>query len=151
MQPPIRQGDIPGIQLRHETRLELAPDELWRWISEPELMARWLADSVEAHVDGEPGWLLRGPDGDGGELVEDLRGLVMDGDRLWVARLERLSDNWESATRLTLRVQGTGPSDLSVLQQGFERLNLSRCLTIWELYRRRWRAAFERLTVAASG
>jgi hypothetical protein len=28
-----------------------------------------------------------------------------------------------------------------VLQEGFEHLPLSECLTIWEAYRRRWRKA----------
>ncbi len=151
MQPGIRQGDIPGVQLRHDIRLDLAPEELWLWISDPARLTRWLADSVEVHADGEPGWLLRGRDETGGELVEELRGLTLEPDRLWLARLERLGDDWRSATRLTLRIEGAGPCHLSVLQRDFERLNLTRCLTIWELYRRRWRGAFERLASAASG
>ena len=36
-----------------------------------------------------------------------------------------------------------------MLQQGFEHLPLSRCLTIWEAYRRRWREALARLAERA--
>ena len=38
-------------------------------------------------------------------------------------------------------------TEISVLQKGFAHLPLSDCLTIWETYRRRWRAA---LTTLAS-
>ncbi len=146
MQPPIRQGDIPGVQLRHERRLEISAAELWVWVSEPERLSRWLADSAEAHPDGAPGCRLCSADVEGSEVMEDLRTIARDEGRLWVARFERHGDGWESATWVTLRIVGDEPCGLVVLQQGFERLDLSRCLTIWEFYRRRWRNAFDRLT-----
>ena len=65
---------------------------------------------------------------------------MVDEERRWIALFERVDDDWESATRLTVEILGTGPVELSILQQGFERLSLSRCLTVWEFYRRRWRA-----------
>ena len=36
----------------------------------------------------------------------------------------------------------------TIVQRGFERLSLSRCLSVWELYRRRWRLALVRLAAA---
>jgi hypothetical protein len=145
VQPPIRQGDIPGVQLRHAGRFELGPEALWAWLTEADKLGRWLAASVEPRAGDEPGWLLRDVDEAGVALVEDVLTIAADEGKLWVALLERRDDGWESATRVTLRIEGDGPCELSVLQQGFERLNLSRCLTIWELYRRRWRRSFARL------
>ena len=49
------------------------------------------------------------------------------------------------ATELRLEIVDGEPPGLSVLQRGFERLSLTHCLSVWELYRRRWRAALERL------
>ncbi len=66
--------------------------------------------------------------------------------RRWVLSFERLDDGWETATRLTFELTAVGGGcELSVLQQGFEHLPLSRCLTIWETYRRRWRRALDAL------
>lgn len=143
----IREGDIPGVQLRHEATFDLAPVDLWPWVSEPRLMRRWLAAEVEP-LEAGAGWVLTGLDEEGGELVEEVRGVERRAGRGWSAVFERRDDGWESATRLSLDIVGDGPTALSVVQQGFERLNLSRCLTVWELYRRRWRAAFERLAAA---
>ena len=148
MQHAIRKGDIPGVQLRYEKRFDLPPEELWRWLSEPERMKRWLAAEIEARAGAEEGWVLRDLDEAGGPLVEEMRSLAREGGRRWIAVFERKDDGWESATRLVVEIEGDGPCELSVLQQGFERLNLSRCLTVWEFYRRRWRAAFERLASA---
>lgn len=148
MQQAIRQGDIPGVQLRRERHFDLPPGELWRWLTEPERMKRWLASEIELRSDGEDGWVLRGLDEAGGALIEVTRSVVQDEGRVWEAVFERQEDGWESATRLVLEITGDGPCELSVLQQGFERLNLSRCLTVWEFYRRRWRAALERLASA---
>ncbi|MES1243123.1 MAG: hypothetical protein ABUT39_16040, partial [Acidobacteriota bacterium] len=55
-----------------------------------------------------------------------------------------------AATRLTLRVHAAGSgSEVDILQDGFQRLPLSNCLTIWEAYRRRWRDALARLAEVA--
>ena len=153
MPHPIRQGDIPGVQLRYERQFDLPAERLWRWLTEPDLLRRWLASGVDRDVDGAPGWVLRGTDESGRPLVEAARTLVLDdgvesGKRHWTASFERRDDGWSAATRLSLRITGQRPCELTVLQQGFERLPLSRCLTVWELYRRRWRAAFDRLAAA---
>ena len=47
----IRQGDIPGVQLRRRRLLPVSVDEAWRWVTEADRLERWLADRVEA----EPG------------------------------------------------------------------------------------------------
>ena len=148
MPHPIRQGDIPGVQLRRECELELTADEAWRWLAEPELLRLWLATEVRDRSDDLPGWTLVGEDEMGEELIEDVKSLVSEPPRRWGGALERRGHDWESATRLTLHLHGDGPCELSVVQQGFERLSLSRCLTVWEFYRRRWRLALERLVAA---
>ncbi len=49
---PIREGDIPGIQLRARRRLAVDCAEAWRWLTERDRLERWLADRVE--VDARP-------------------------------------------------------------------------------------------------
>ena len=152
MSYPIRQGDIPGVQLRYEKSFALSVERLWPWLTEPRRMVRWLADRVERHPLDEAGWVWHGVDPSGRPFVEEARRLTVDetaGDRRrWIATFERADDGWESATRLVFELSGDGPCRLAVLQQGFERLSLSRCLTDWELYRKRWRLAFDRLEAA---
>lgn len=148
MRVPIRQGDIPGVQLRQERRLEATRDEVWRWLTEPELLERWLADEAEALEEGLGGWRLSAVDEAGEPLLESGREESVEAGRRWVLVFERRQAGWESATRLVFELQGDAPCTLVVVQQGFERLSLSRCLSVWEFYRRRWRRALERLSTA---
>lgn len=138
----IRQGDIPGVQLRCERSVHLPAAVLWRWLTEPDYMRRWLADEVELDADGlRLSSLLE----DGERLAERGETLAREEGRLWAMAFQRLDDGWETATELRLEVSADEPGRLTVLQRRFERLSLSRCLSVWELYRRRWRAALERL------
>ena len=141
----IRQGDIPGIQLRCDQRFALPPGALWQWVTAADQMGRWLADEVE--VDAE-GVRLTSRAADGSLWVERGRTLALEDDLLWVMAFERLDDGWESATELRLELSRDEPCRLTVFQRGFERLSLSRCLSVWELYRRRWREALDRLASA---
>lgn len=136
----IRQGDIPGVQLRCRQELVAAPPVAWRWLTEPELLAAWAG---RARFEGGPeGVLELDSEDEAGAVRERGRSLELIPPRLWSLAFERLDDGWEAATRLTFELTRRGEgSELSVLQQGFEHLPLSRCLTIWEAYRRRWRAA----------
>lgn len=136
----IRQGDIPGVQLRCRQPLEVPAATAWLWLSEPELLARWAG---RARFEGGLKGALELEPGEEGEPVRE-RGRTLElaaGER-WVLAFERLGDGWQTATRLTFELtrQEDG-CELSVLQEGFEHLPLSRCLTIWEAYRRRWRRA----------
>lgn len=142
MPHPIRQGDIPGVQLRCDVELPAPAVEVWGWLVDESLAGRWLAESVE--IDGDQ-LMLESPCGDGAPLRERGRTLTREDAALWVLAFERLGDGWESATELRFELSGAGPTTLGVVQRGFERLSLSRCLTIWEFYRRRWGAALERL------
>jgi len=142
MTEAIRQGDIPGVQLRRRQALAVSADEAWRWLSEPDRLALWLADKAEV-VEGE---LLLTGEGyrERGRTIESVP------PKLWVFAFERLDSGWSSATRLTLRVHPLASgSEVDVLQDGFQRLPLSSCLTIWETYRRRWRDALSKLAEAA--
>ena len=143
----IRQGDIPGVQLRRRQDLPLAPADAWRWLTDPEKLTHWLAS--EAEVDPGPTGGLRLRTGDPpcrehGKTLE----LVPPG--LWVLSFERLDAGWPTATRLTLRLHtAPGGSQIDILQDGFQRLPLSIGLTVWEAYRLRWREALARLAVVA--
>ncbi len=145
----IRQGDIPGVQLRCRQQLPAPAATAWRWLTEPTLLAAWAG---RARLEGGLEGVLALERQEGGAAVRE-RGRtveVIPGER-WILAFERLDDGWESATRLTFELTATAAGcELSVLQQGFEHLPLSRCLTIWEAYRRRWREALERLAAAVA-
>lgn len=142
MAEAIRQGDIPGVQLRRRQALAVAPEEAWRWLSEPDRLALWLAGQAGT----EEGELRLAGEG----FRERGRTIEIVPPRLWVLAFERLDSGWTSATRLTLRVHSLGSgSEIDVLQDGFQRLPLSTCLTFWETYRRRWRDALSRLAEVA--
>jgi uncharacterized protein YndB with AHSA1/START domain len=145
MAEAIRQGDIPGVQLRCRQALAISPDEAWRWLVEPERLARWLAERAQ---------VVEGPEGDlqlsGGGIRERGRTLEFVPPKLWVLAFEQLDAGWTSATRLTIRIHASPRgSEIDVLQDGFQRLPLSTCLTVWEIYRRRWREALSRLAEVA--
>ncbi|HZF08446.1 MAG TPA: hypothetical protein VFE33_06605 [Thermoanaerobaculia bacterium] len=151
----IRQGDIPGVQLRCRQALPLPPGEVWGWLVENPKLTRWLA--AEAAVEAGPQGSLQlagTEDGETGVWRERGRTLVWTPPGLWVLAFERLDAGWTAATRLTLAVHRepgeAGGSELDVLQHGFQRLPLSLCLTVWEAYRRRWRTALSRLAAAVA-
>ena len=143
----IRQGDIPGVQLRCRQVLSVPAETAWRWLTEPALLARWAG---RARFEGGPEGALELELEAAGEAVRERgRTLELAVAERWALAFERLDDGWETATRLVFELTpGDGGCELSVLQQGFEHLPLSRCLTIWEAYRRRWRRALERLAAA---
>ena len=146
MPEPIRQGDIPGVQLRCRQPLPIDTDTAWSWLTEPERLTRWLASS--ARIDpGPPAVIhLKRVDEDGAQVHELGSTLDRDRPRLWSLAFQQPDAGWPVATRLTFELtpQADG-CQLSVLQEGFEHLPLSDGLTIWEAYRRRWREALTRL------
>ncbi|HWM94798.1 MAG TPA: hypothetical protein VN493_28855 [Thermoanaerobaculia bacterium] len=143
MAEAIRQGDIPGVQLRRRQGLAIPPGEAWLWLSEPDRLALWLAGGADLN---DEELLLTGEG-----FRERGRTIEIVPPKLWVLAFERLDSGWPSATRLTLRVHGTpAGSEVDVLQDGFQRLPLSTCLTVWETYRRRWRDALSRLAEVAA-
>jgi uncharacterized protein YndB with AHSA1/START domain len=145
----IRQGDIPGVQLRYRQRLELSVDAAWRWLTEPALLERWAAQRAEVDL-GDSGSLLLERSGTDGPRLERGDTLEIVPPRRWSLAFRRLDDNWRAATRLTWQLAPIGDGcELDVFQEGFEHLSLSTGLTVWEEYRRRWRAAAERLVSAS--
>jgi len=142
MTEAIRQGDIPGVQLRRRQVLAISAEEAWRWLSEPDRLALWLADLAEV---SEEGLTLTGEG-----FRERGRTIEIVPPKLWVLGFERLDSGWTSATRLMLRVHPLpSGSEVDVLQDGFQRLPLSACLTIWETYRHRWRDSLSKLAEIA--
>ena len=158
MPEAIREGDIPGVQLRRRQRLPVAPQEAWKWLVEPEKLARWLADEAEVELGAAGGLLLRGTsprvDPPPAPWQERGRTVELAPPELWGLLFERLDANWSAPTRLILRLHPLpgvpGGSELDVLQHGFQRLPLSIGLTVWESYRLRWRTALARLAAVVS-
>ncbi len=152
----IREGDIPGVQLRCRQRLALPREEAWTWLVEPAKLARWLADEAEVEAGPAGSLLLKGSgprvDPPPGPWQERGRTVEIAPPELWVLAFERLDAGWTAATRLTLRLHALpGGSELDVLQHGFQRLPLSVGLTVWESYRNRWRTALARLAERVTG
>lgn len=157
----IREGDIPGVQLRCRRWLPVPAEEVWRWLTEAEPLGRWLAGKARVKTGPGGGLELAGQAEDGSALREEAKTLAFEPPRLWVLSFRQPA--WPAATRLTLELTpgetapgetpsrwaaGLGPRavcELSVLQQGFEHLPLSDGLTLWETYRRRWTEALDRL------
>ncbi|HYX25663.1 MAG TPA: SRPBCC domain-containing protein [Thermoanaerobaculia bacterium] len=161
MPEAIREGDIPGVQLRRRQRLALPREEAWTWLAEPAKLARWLADEAEVEAGPAGALLLRGSsprvDPPPAPWRERGRTVEIAPPELWVLAFERLDAGWTAATRLTLRLSSLpgmagvpGGSELDVLQHGFQRLPLSLGLTIWESYRIRWRTALARLAAVTA-
>lgn len=153
MPEAIREGDIPGVQLRRRQRLALPREEAWTWLVEPAKLARWLADEAEVETGPAGSLLLKGSeprvDPPPAPWRERGRTVEIAPPELWVLAFERLDARWSAATRLTLRLHALPDgSELDVLQHGFQRLPLSIGLTIWESYRSRWRTALARLAAA---
>lgn len=147
MSEAIRQGDIPGVQLRCRTRLDLPPARAWAWITEVDKLERWLAIRAQATPDPPSQILLHHEAPDGSVWNEKGETLEVDPPRRWILAFRRVGESWPVATRLTLELsERAGGCELSLLQEGFEHLPLSDCLTIWENYRRFWRTALTKLT-----
>jgi uncharacterized protein YndB with AHSA1/START domain len=144
---PIREGDIPGIQLRARQRLRTDRAETWRWLTDPRRLERWLADRVEVEPGPRGALRLERATTDGTFVVETGKTERFEPSRAWVLAFRQEDRRWEAAsTRLELTVlDAESGCELDVLQAGFHLLSLSACLTIWEEYRRRWRDALARL------
>ena len=142
---PIREGDIPGIQLRVRRRLAASRTEAWRWLTEPQLAQRWLADRVEIEPGPRGRWRLE-YSVDGRAVTETAQTDRFDPARSWVLQFRQEDKRWEASTRLEISLLDDGSGcEVDLLQVGFHLLAMSSSLTIWEEYRRRWRDALERL------
>ncbi len=143
---PIREGDIPGVQLRRDVIVGADLAEVWRSWSEAARARTWLGDEVE--LDGRAGGSLAIVSTlPGGEVLREL-GTIAD----WrpphgfVAGVRLAHRGWDGSTRLTVRLQEDAASTrVDVLQEGFHELPLSVCTTAWELCRVRWSSALDRL------
>lgn len=145
----IRQGDIPGVQLRCRRQLPVTPEEAWRWLTEPDRLELWLGSRVTLEGAGGEILLIDNTMETDQPAIERLETLDSVPLRRLRFSLELLDAGWKTTTRLELELKDCRPgSELSVLHVGFQHLPLSSCLTIWETYRRRWRAALDRLESA---
>lgn len=147
----IRRGDIPGVQLRCRGCVPAGSGETWRRLTEPAGLRLWLASEVEAGASAAADLELAFATGSDAPGKVELRTLEISPGTRWVVAWEEREAGWPVATRLTFALGGDtagcrpAETPVSVFQQGFEHLPLSDCLTIWERYRRFWRAALDRL------
>lgn len=142
----IRQGDIPGVQLRYRHWVQADPTETWTWLTRAENQIRWLADEVEPDGESVAMIQLQTVGAAGGTSSERLVTLVAEPPRRWVFDLQDLDGNWPVPTRVEIDLEAADRgTEISILQKGFAHLPLSDCLTIWEAYRRRWRTALTSL------
>lgn len=142
----IRQGDIPGVQLRCRHLLAAPVHEVWAWLTETERQSRWLADRVELESGSETALLLESGEPAADSQRERLVSVTTDPTRKWVLDLQNLDGTWPVPTRVAFELTATPDgTEISVFQTGFAHLPLSECLTIWESYRRRWRTALTTL------
>jgi hypothetical protein len=145
----IRQGDIPGVQLRHRQRLPIGVDAAWEWLTSPTLLERWLCGRARVDLAAEGSLLLESPQEEAKPLVERGDTLEIEPPGSWSLAFRQLDRGWKAPTRLTLKLHlGPEGSELDIFHEGFEHLSLSTCLTVWEEYRRRWREASARLVAA---
>lgn len=148
----IRQGDIPGVQLRCRQVLAASPRQTWAWLTEVDRQARWLAESSELESDTAQALVLETSDPTGAPLSERLVVLTANPPLEWVVDLQNLDGTWPVPTRVRFELTATEDgTELSVLQTGFAHLPLSDCLTIWEAYRLRWRTALGTLADLVAG
>jgi uncharacterized protein YndB with AHSA1/START domain len=147
----IRQGDIPGVQLRRRATLGRPAAAVWEWLRQPDLLQSWLCDTALMPATEGEEFEWRGAVGLGADSVE--RGEVLRAEPLRRLVLSLRQPGWPAQTRLELELTpGAGDGcELSVLQHGFEHLPLSVSLTVWEAYRDRWSAALDRLAGLVDG
>jgi uncharacterized protein YndB with AHSA1/START domain len=142
----IRQGDIPGVQLRCRQAFALAPEAAWPYLVEAGKLEQWLCERVRADEapQSRRAWWEGAFDLEPGE-TEAVVTVACEPPRRLIVALSQ--PGWKAATRLEFELlERAEGCELSVLQNGFEHLPLSQSLTLWELYRRRWRAALGRLS-----
>ncbi len=149
MTEAIRQGDIPGVQLRCRQSLPVDVDAGWALLASATSQERWLCP--RAIADPSPGGAVEwtGNDEFADDAVERGETLVVDPPARWVLALRQ--PEWTVATRLEFELTPLKDGcELSVLHNGFEHLPLSASLTVWEAYRRHWRGALDRLRELAA-
>lgn len=145
----IRQGDVPGVQLRCQQQLAAPVEDVWPWLTTTERLERWLVPRVHADLGPRGNLLLESVDDTGVVRQEVAETLEQEAPHRWVLSFRQTEPPWPAATRLTIELTPVESGcELSVYQTGFAHLPLSDCLTIWESYRRRWRTALARLAEA---
>ena len=142
----IRQGDIPGVQMRWRAQLMVPPEMAWEWLTAPDRLEEWLCSRALVQLELGGGWRLESLREEAAPLVESAELLELEEPRRLSLAWRQPDGDWQAATRVTLELHPTAAGcELDVFHEGFEHLSLSICLTVWEEYRRRWRESSERL------
>lgn len=149
---PIRQGDIPGVQLRRRVAIpDRTPQEIWAFLAEEKRFEGWFGSPLAFNPEVGGHLILEYRLADGSEGRERFE--VVEWTRpkraVFTARQER--PDWKVGTRLELcLIDRSTELEVDVLQEGFQHLPLSVGLTAWEESRRRWEERLARLAAAAA-
>ncbi|MDX1384048.1 MAG: SRPBCC domain-containing protein [Thermoanaerobaculia bacterium] len=147
-----RRGDVPGIQIHLRRGFGESRSTLWSWLTEADRLRSWLADRAEVDLGEAGGFRLESLREDAGPVVETAKTLALEPESRWELEFRRDDPLWEGTTLLEWGLHDARDGcELEVFQEGFQRLALSSCLTIWEDYRRRWRACLDRLDLRLRG
>lgn len=147
----IRQGDIPGVQLRRRVDVPGSPPAwVWPFWVEAEKQSRWLSDRARIE-DGPPAvFWLESDDPQGGVRREYAEVFERAEPQRLVLGLRQLDAGWNAATMVTVELaRSEAGCQVMVFQEGFQQLPLSVGLTVWEYSRARWARALERLAKIA--
>lgn len=149
-QERIRQGDVPGVQLRKRADVVAASAaSVWPFLLEPERLTAWLCDRAEAESEA-PAALRLERDTAGTVIREYVEVVESRPPNQLILGFRQLDAGWGAATKLTIElVDSQEGCHVAVFQEGFQKLPLSLGLTAWEDARRRWTRALERLREAA--
>ncbi len=143
----IRQGDIPGVQLRRRVNVpQSSPERVWAFWVEARKQSRWLCDRARIE-DGPPTvFWLESDDPLGGTVREVAEVIERAEPQRLVLELRQLDAGWKAATIVTVELAPSEDGcEVMVFQEGFQQLPLSAGLTVWEHARTRWTRALERL------
>lgn len=143
----IRQGDIPGVQLKRRVVVPgSSPERVWPFWVEADRQVCWLGDRARLEEGPPTVFWLESDLAQGGvrrEYVEVVE--RVEPERL-VLGFRQLDAGWTVATKVTVELaQSEAGCRVMVLQEGFQKLPLSLGLTAWEHSRARWGRALERL------
>ena len=100
----IRQGDIPGVQLRHRQLLSLSVEEAWEWLTRPGNLERWACDRAEVDPGAHGSLLLESARGESSPLRERGETLQMEAPHRWSLAFRQLDSGWKAATRLSFEL-----------------------------------------------
>ena len=136
----IRQGDIPGVQLRRRVNVpQSSPEKVWAFWVEAEKQSRWLCDRARIEEGPPTVFWLESDDSQGDVRREYAEVIERAEPQRLVLGFRQLDAGWNASTMVTVELtRSEAGCRVSVFQEGFQQLPLSIGLTVWEHSRARW-------------